>query len=191
MFILITAINYIPASVSRIYYEYNFITEPTAAPMRVQGYLLNTTTVFLSWSPPLTKDQNGIIQHYNIEVTNIISGRQEVITTIATHFLFKNLEPNSSYSFTVAAYTVALGPASQPIVVNTESDINMLSGNELQCINIQHSESEIKGAPTAALGALTGVFAVLTIVFGIASGILACFYHNIKKGTRYKLELVC
>lgn len=119
-------------------------------------------------------------------MTNVISGDRETITTIATHLLFQNGKPNSTYSFTVAAYTVALGPASEPTVVNTEPNINGSNELDLQCRDKYGSELKIMPT-TAALGALNGVFAAIVIVLGIVCiCVLACFYHNyIKKKIRY------
>lgn len=104
--------------------------------------------------------------------------------TTATHFLFQNLEPNSTYSFTVAAYTVALGPASEPIAVRTEPDFT--NSNELDLGRQNKQESEIKVLPIAVLGALTGIFAVLMIVLAITcTCVLAYFYQNFKRKVRY------
>ena len=166
-------------------------TEPNAPPTKVRGYSLNSTSIFLSWNPPAIEHQNGIIHRYYINTTNIMSHNRETFITTVTHFLLQKLEPNSSYSFTVAAYTVALGPASEPIVVDTEPEMRMLSGNSNNEQQHHDIQRDIKGISIAALGALTGVFAVLTIMLGITSGILACCYHNIKnKRTRYKVVLI-
>ena len=172
--------------------SHSSFTEPTAPPTKVQGYSLNSTSIFISWHPPPIENQNGIIRYYYINIANIMSRNGQTFITIVTHFLFKNLEPNSSYSFTVSAYTVALGPASEQIVVNTEPEMSMLSNSSNELHNNVQYKSEIKGISTssAALGALTAVFAILTIVLAIAIGILACFYQNIKKRTRYILYCV-
>ena len=162
--------------------------EPTAAPIGVQGYSLNSTAIFLSWSPPPVKHRNGIIHHYQINWTNAISDNAETITTMATHFLFQNLEPNSTYSFTVAAFSVALGPASEPIEVNTEPDVAISNFTEpdVECHD-KHSQykSEIKVLPIAVMGALTGIFAVIVIVLATTCACgLACFYQDIKRKIR-------
>lgn len=163
-------------------------TAPTGAPIGVQGYSQSSSTIFLSWSPPLIEHQNGIIQHYHINITNTVTNNQETIITGATNFVFKDLEPNLTYTFTVAAYTIAMGPSSEPIQVSTEPKMNTIS----TCESNQLSNS-ISGTPIMiALGSLAGLSAALATVLGIVSGTLACcFYCKVKKNkNRYKY-IVC
>lgn len=91
------------------------------------------------------------------------------MTTTATHCLFQNLELKSAYSFTVAAYTIALGPSSKPTVVNYTEQCRDKSGS-------------------AALGALTGILTVIIIVLGIICiCVLAYFYP--KQKIRYMNQI--
>ena len=85
---------------------------PTGAP---SNFVVNITTqnsVSLSWNPPPIDQQNGLIRYYVITCST--AGSSTVInwTSNTTELTIQNLQPYSQYSCTVAAFTIAIGPAS-------------------------------------------------------------------------------
>ena len=103
------------------------IAAPIAAPNDLEAHRLNSTSIFLSWRPPLIQYRNGIIRGYYVEFT--LDNSTEVwaqYTTQDQHLLVDNLEPKIMYAYRVAAYTVGRGPFSETlmIVLNSESGMS-------------------------------------------------------------------
>ena len=80
-------------------------------------------SIFLSWSPPLARYQNGIIRGYYVYV-DLNSTEAELsdansttfeYTTQDQHLLIDSLHPFAVYTCIVAAYTVERGPFSEPL----------------------------------------------------------------------------
>ena len=91
---------------------------PIASPTTIEAHKFNSTSVFLSWRPPLAQYRNGIIQGYHVHVTftqaNRTNSDSEEYTTVVPYLLINNLEPGVMYTFRVAAYTVGgKGPFSE------------------------------------------------------------------------------
>ena len=89
---------------------------PTASPTTIEAHKFNSTSVFLSWRPPLAQYWNGIIQGYHVNFTqaNRTNSDSEEYTTVVPYLLINNLEPGVMYTFRVAAYTVGgKGPFSE------------------------------------------------------------------------------
>ena len=90
--------------------------------MNVQAYLVNATSVFLSWSPPLVP--HGIILSYTILVEeDLIGGNVTSLianATLGTSFTVVDLIPYTFYNFTIAASTrIGTGPPSNTVSMRT------------------------------------------------------------------------
>ena len=98
-------------------------TAPTAAPTNIEAHQLidNSTSVFLSWRPPLAQYQNGIIQNYYVEL-NSTDGAEFQYTTQDQYLLIDNLQPFVVYTCKVAAYTTESGPFSKPLTITLNSN---------------------------------------------------------------------
>lgn len=68
------------------------------------------TTANISWSPPPPEDQNGIIRHYSIELTDKSTGLELNIIAEAEYYLLDFLEPHTTYTYRIAAVTIQPGP---------------------------------------------------------------------------------
>ena len=99
-----------------------FSAAPASPPTNVTGRATDSTTIVLSWSPPPPGNQNGIIRSYNISVLEQDTGREFSRTSVNTEESFHSLHPFYIYSVTITATTVAPGPPSSPIMVQTEED---------------------------------------------------------------------
>lgn len=104
---------------ARIYSIYLLFVAPTGPPQNIITTVVEGTYLTLSWEPPVSSEQNGIIITYHIKVT----AEDEVIldnfTSDATYTV-SNLEPYNIYQFSVAALTVhGQGPFSSNVAIRT------------------------------------------------------------------------
>ena len=77
----------------------------------------------MSWQPPLTEDQNGVITGYILNVTSLVAGETEELFTESTAYILHSVSPYTLYSTAVAAQTDAgRGPFSVSISVQTLED---------------------------------------------------------------------
>lgn len=95
---------------------------PSAEPTNVTAATVNSESIYLSWEPPPFSEQNGQIQHYIINVTELDTGNSFIQIATGTEFTFYSLHPYYTYAFTIAAMTVDIGPTSNIIIAMTEED---------------------------------------------------------------------
>lgn len=95
---------------------------PSAAPIGLTGLAQSSDSIYLSWSPPVISERNGVIQHYLVNVTELETGNMHGHISPRTNFTLFSLHPYFSYSITVTAVTVSPGPPTSPVVIRTEQD---------------------------------------------------------------------
>ena len=95
---------------------------PTSAPTNISGLAVDSTGISISWNPPLFEDQNGIIRHYAINITELETGITFSHVSLTTSISLYNLHPFYRYSVTVTAVTVGPGPATIAFTVQTRED---------------------------------------------------------------------
>ena len=95
---------------------------PTSAPANISGYAVDSTSISISWSPPPFEDQNGILRHYVINITELETGITFSRVSLTTSISLHNLHPFYRYSVTVTAVTVGPGPATIVFIVQTRED---------------------------------------------------------------------
>ena len=100
---------------------YNF-SAPSGSPINPSGYAIDSTTIILSWSPPLPEEQNGIIRQYIIDVTELDTGDTFSFNSTNTETTLPMLHPFYTYEFTITAVTVDPGPPTPPFTVQMEED---------------------------------------------------------------------
>ena len=84
---------------------------------------VTATSVTLSWEPPESDLQNGVIRHYLIQVFEYQTGNNLTYQATAhTVFTVGDLHPFYTYSFSIQAVTVAAGPLSVSKSVRTLED---------------------------------------------------------------------
>ena len=77
--------------------------------------------VLIRWQEPASERQNGIITSYIIRVISTETGVAIQYSTNRTLFSVSSLKPFTTYTYEVAAMTVAgLGPFSNPITFLTD-----------------------------------------------------------------------
>ena len=90
------------------YVLYILSIAPTASPTTIEAHKFNSTSVFLSWRPPLAQYRNGIIQGYHVHVdftqANRTNSDSKEYTTVVPYLLINNLEPGVMYTFRVLTW---------------------------------------------------------------------------------------
>ena len=81
---------------------------PATAPLNIMPSVSGPQSASISWLPPLSDDQNGILRYYILRLVDERLGYDEVIinTTLTSH-TFNDLEEYNLYSYSIAAATSA------------------------------------------------------------------------------------
>ena len=95
---------------------------PSAAPENVLVVSVSSSSLTLSWDPLPTEEQNGIIRHYSVNITEEDTGMLLLKTTTIESITLNNLHPYYTYSVQVSASTIDDGPSSLPVLVTTSED---------------------------------------------------------------------
>ncbi len=102
-------------------YPFNFYLAPEGAPISVLSSNVTSTSLTLSWLPPL--NPNGLIRRYIITVLEINTGTNSTYQAHShTSISIGDLHPFYSYTFNVFAITVEEGPSSLSHTVTTLED---------------------------------------------------------------------
>ena len=104
-------------------YRYHFgAIAPAGPPQSISADVLNATSVEFSWSAPLPEHQNGIVQSYTIIVLELETNSTKEMRQNYVHnsIVIHSLHPYYNYQFSVAAYTVALGPYENTVALTDQ-----------------------------------------------------------------------
>ena len=82
---------------------------------------VNSSHVELSWKLPEPYNRNGIIRYFVVNITNL-QNNEMLLNSTSTQFVATDLLPYSTYFFSVAAVTTAMGPYSKTISTTTLQD---------------------------------------------------------------------
>ena len=99
---------------------------PTAPPLYLSVIAQDSNTAMLTWSPPETDKQNGVIREYRIRVTVLETGNTSYHISTITNIEVSSLHPDYTYFWSVAAFTVGIGPYSELANVTTPEDGMMI-----------------------------------------------------------------
>ena len=98
----------------------NFHTAaPSAPPQFLRQTAITATSITLNWQPPPEENLNGVVRFYYVFVTELESGSSYRENSTTTNYLVENLHPFYTYTLSVATVTVAAGPTSDSIIVQT------------------------------------------------------------------------
>ena len=95
---------------------------PSQPPMNVQVVATYSRTVEFVWTPPPIQQQNGTIRRYIVNLTSVSGGRELITYSQTNTTLVHNLHPFTNYTCSVSAETVAPGPFSPAVLVQTPED---------------------------------------------------------------------
>jgi len=116
-------------------------TVPASSPQNTVGTAPTSRSISLQWDPPPIEDQNGIIMLYQIDVTEVESGRLLQYTSNETSITVFDLHPFYTYQWVVSAATaVGYGPFTETSIVITLEDCKLyrldFGINTLNCMCI-------------------------------------------------------
>ncbi len=94
---------------------------PSAPPQNISA-TVGTTSISLSWIKPGANDRNGEIRSYTVTFVRADTGAQRTRNSGSESATLFGLEPFTTYTIRVAAYTVAIGPFSSALRVTTLED---------------------------------------------------------------------
>ena len=94
-------------------------TAPSAPPQNLRQVAIAATSVTLNWQPPPEENWNGLIRLYYVFITELESGSSFILNSTTTNYRVESLHPFYTYTFSVAAMTVAPGSISDNITLQT------------------------------------------------------------------------
>lgn len=103
-------------------FEHTSCLAPSSPPQSVTLSTVSSTSIGISWSPPPSGSQNGIITEYRISITEVITGRVISLTSTTTSITALGLHPYYTYECVITAFTIAAGPYSQVVQITTPED---------------------------------------------------------------------
>ena len=83
---------------------------------------INSRNVHLFWSVPPLEYHNGIIRKFYINITEVDTGIKFQRISFGTSLIISSLHPFYIYWFGVAAFTVDLGPFTEPSELQMPQD---------------------------------------------------------------------
>ena len=102
-----------------------YFSEPSAAPVGVQGHNKSSTSIQVQWGNVLAGDQNGIILRYTVTYKALPDGSSltKEVDAPTMQTTLESLNKYTNYSITVFASTSkGGGNQSAPIIVITDKD---------------------------------------------------------------------
>ena len=98
---------------------------PSGTPTNVQGVATSSTGIRLTWEPPQPEDQNGVIQAYDITITEVLTGRTMYFRKGGMNFIHtvNSLHPYYTYQCSILAETIGPGPAENVSVTTHQGGI--------------------------------------------------------------------
>ena len=90
-----------------------FSTVPSGSPNNIESVGLNSSSLLLTWQPPLDHLLNGILRGYIVNLTETETGNHYQISSDVAQYTFNDLHPFYRYTFIVAALTIGRGPYSE------------------------------------------------------------------------------
>lgn len=110
--------------------------------MNVTGSATTSTSIYLQWDPPAQNLQNGYIVEYRVRVKETDTGTISITTVTDTSLTLSSLHPYYTYSCSVAAVTVGIGPYSTAINITTDEAGK--SGNTYNIILLHNNLSNLQ-----------------------------------------------
>uniref|UniRef100_A0A8C5M382 Receptor-type tyrosine-protein phosphatase S n=1 Tax=Leptobrachium leishanense TaxID=445787 RepID=A0A8C5M382_9ANUR len=104
---------------------------PSAPPRKVEVEVLNSTAIKVFWRSPIQNRQHGQIRGYQVHYVRMENGEakglpliKDVMLADAQEMVINGLQPETSYSITVAAYTMkGDGARSKPKLITTKGAV--------------------------------------------------------------------
>ena len=102
---------------------YSLHVAPSGYPQNLSAVPTSSSSLYLTWQPPLPAERNGEIVLYTINVTVVESGEEFQLTSFVANLSLSSLRPYYTYSFAIAASTViGEGPFSLVFTIRMPED---------------------------------------------------------------------
>ncbi|XP_016136249.1 receptor-type tyrosine-protein phosphatase delta-like [Sinocyclocheilus grahami] len=130
-------------------------TQSIPPPQEVTCVSPSSTSLLLSWAPPLT-DENGSITGYSIRYVAVerekdLIQRISDIPSTCFRYRIEGLKKGTLYSVTVAAYTdTGQGPESLPILIRTEEDVPSAPPRGVDVVVLNTTSARVSWKPPVA-----------------------------------------
>ena len=123
-------------------------TAPTGVPQSLEAVAVSSSSILITWNPPVEEEQNGIIRMYYINVTELPTGNVRELMAHGDERIkvVNNLHPYYVYECAVAAYTIGLGPAALTQVLTDPAGIHSCSKST--CLKNNVTQSFLCAVPT-------------------------------------------
>ncbi len=97
-------------------FQHSFVSfyciAPSVAPTGTAASNISTSRVHLSWDALPEENRNGIVRHFQVNVTETDTGIEFELIAYSNELIIQDLHPYYTYHVTVAAHTVDIGPYS-------------------------------------------------------------------------------
>lgn len=104
-------------------YHPTCILAPSGFPQNLSAVPTSSSSLFLTWQPPLPAERNGEIILYTINVTVLESQEDTQLTSLVANLTLSSLRPYYTYSIAIAASTViGEGPFSLVFTIRMPED---------------------------------------------------------------------
>ena len=90
--------------------------------MQLNGTVVSSTSIILTWLPPPETSWNGIIREYKINITEVDTGTELVLYSTTSSLTVSSLHPFYTYMCRVSTSTVEYGPYSESFLITTFED---------------------------------------------------------------------
>ncbi|KAI2668638.1 Receptor-type tyrosine-protein phosphatase delta [Labeo rohita] len=130
-------------------------TQSIPPPQEVTCISPSSTSLLLSWAPPLT-DENGSITGYSIRYVAVEREKDPVqrisdIPSNCFRYRIEGLKKGTLYSVTVAAHTdTGQGPESLPILIRTEEDVPSAPPRGVDVVVLNATSARVSWKPPVA-----------------------------------------
>uniref|UniRef100_A0A8C2E8F6 protein-tyrosine-phosphatase n=1 Tax=Cyprinus carpio TaxID=7962 RepID=A0A8C2E8F6_CYPCA len=128
-------------------------TQSIPPPQEVTCISPSSTSLLLSWAPPLT-DEKGSITGYSILYVAVEKDLVQRISDIPSNcfrYRIEGLKKGTLYSVTVAAYTdTGQGPESLPILIRTEEDVPSAPPRGVDVVVLNTTSARVSWKPPVA-----------------------------------------
>ena len=102
-----------------VYTSY-FTSAPDSPPQHPNAIALSSTSIHVSWDPPILQDHNGVIREYHVNVTEAVSSSVTEHVINQTQLIVTGLKPFHVYYCSIQAVTVDEGPYTVSVSVVTK-----------------------------------------------------------------------
>ena len=93
---------------------------PSGPPRNLATVNVTSHSISLTWDPPTSTNQNGIIRTYIVSMTVLETEENIQLMSNTTQINLEMLHPYYTYSFGISAVTIGAGPPSSVYNVTTD-----------------------------------------------------------------------